>query len=231
MKILGVDEAGRGAVLGPLVICGFLIDKRDEEKLRELGVKDSKLLTPQKREELAPQLEKIASHIVIIRIPARIIDANRRKGINLNQIEALKMAEIINLLEPDKAYIDSPGYNSNKFRDYLFSKLENKKIKLICENFADKKYPVVSAASIIAKVERDRLIEELKKKVCYDFGVGYSHDKRCIEFLKKLAKENKGKMPSYVRTTWDTVKQIIEEYKQPKILSFLKKIVKKKTTS
>jgi ribonuclease HII len=137
------------------------------------------------------------------------------------------MAEIANLLEPDKLIVDVPSFNTSKFRDYLLSKLENKKVKLICENYADQKYPVVSAASIIAKVHRDKKIEELKRKVGFDFGVGYSHDIRSIEFLKKLAEERKGKMPTYVRQTWDTVKQIVEEYKQPKIVSFLKKIIKK----
>lgn len=210
-----------------MVICGVLVDERGEKKLQELRVKDSKQLSVRKREEFVPEIEKVATHIVILILPASKIDANRRRGINLNQIEAIKMAEIANLLEPDKLIVDAPTFNTNRFRDYLLSKLENKKVKLICENYADQKYPVVSAASIIAKVHRDRKIEELKKKVGFDFGVGYSHDLKSIEFLKRLAKERRGKMPTYVRQTWDTVKQIVEEYKQPKLVSFLKKIIKK----
>jgi ribonuclease HII len=204
-----------------------LVDERGEKKLRELQVKDSKQLSPKRREEFVPKIEKVASHIVILILPASKIDANRRRGINLNQIEAIKMAEIANLLEPDKLIVDAPSFNTNKFRDYLLSKLENKKVKLICENYADQKYPVVSAASIIAKVHRDKKIEELKKKVGFDFGVGYSHDSRSIKFLKKLARERRGRMPTYVRQTWDTVKQILEEYRQPKIMSFLKRIIEK----
>lgn len=228
IKILGIDEAGRGAVIGPLVICGLLIDEKDEEKLKKLQVKDSKLLTPKKREELAPKIEKIATHTVIIRIPPCKIDTNRRRGVNLNQIEAMKMAEIINLLEPDKAILDAPGYNTSKFRDYLWSKLDNKEVKLVCENFADQNYPVVSAASIVAKVNRDEKIEELKKKVGKDFGVGYSHDSRTIEFLNKLAGENRGKLPIYVRHTWDTAERIMNEHHQLRIFKFLKKIIKRK---
>jgi len=227
IRVLGIDEAGRGAVLGPLVVCGFLIDEKDEKELKKIGVKDSKQLTPKKREELAPKLEEVGIHIVIIRIPSAKIDANRKRGINLNQIEAIKMAEIINLLEPDKVIVDSPSYNTNKFRDYLFSKMENKKIKLISENFADQNYPVVSAASIIAKVNRDEAIEELKKKAGKDFGVGYSHDPRTIEFLNNLAEKSRGKLPSYVRHTWDTVERIKNEYNQLRILSFFKRIIKK----
>jgi len=227
IRVLGIDEAGRGAVLGPLVVCGFLIDEKDEKKLKKIGVKDSKELTPKKREKLASEIEEIGIHIVIIRVPSAKIDANRKRGINLNQIEAIKMAEIINLLEPDKVIVDAPSHNTNKFRDYLFSKMENKKIKLISENFADKNHPVVSAASIIAKVNRDEAIEELKGKVGKDFGVGYCHDPRTIEFLNKLAEKNGGKLPSYVRHTWDTVERIKNEYSQLRILNFFKKLVKK----
>ena len=231
IKILGIDEAGRGSIIGPLVICGLVIDENDEQNLRKIKVKDSKQLTPKKREELAPKIEKIATHTVILRVPACKIDANRKRGINLNQIEAIKMAEIINLLEPDKAIIDSPDFNTNKFRDYLWSKLDNKNIELICENYADENYPVVSAASILAKVDRDRNIEELKRKVGHDFGVGYTHDARTIEFLNKLAEQDGGRLPMFVRHTWDTAERIMTEHKQLRILNFLKSLVKKKSIS
>lgn len=224
---MGIDEAGRGAVLGPLVVCGLLIDEKDEIKLKKLGVKDSKQLTPKKREELAPKIEEIGINIVIIRVPSAKIDANRKRGINLNQIEAIKMAEIINLLEPDKAIVDAPSYNTNKFRDYLFSKIVNKKMKLVSENYADETYPVVSAASIIAKVNRDEAIDELKQKVGEDFGVGYPHDPRTIGFIKRLAEEKHGMLPDYIRHTWDTVERIKNEYNQLRILNFFRKIINK----
>lgn len=224
LKLMGIDEAGRGAVLGPMAVCGLVIDKKDEKKLKKIGVKDSKELTPKKRKELAKEINKIAEHVIIFLVPPCQIDKSRRNGTNLNQLEAIKMAEIINMINPDKVIVDAPSHNNKKFRDYLRAKLDNKKIELICENFADKNHPVVSAASIMAKVERDRKIEELKKKVNYQFGVGYSHDPRTIEFLEKLAKENKGKMPSYVRQTWETVESIKKKYEQKGIFSFLKKL-------
>ncbi len=223
--ILGLDETGRGAVLGPLVICGLAVDEKGQKKLKKLGVKDSKLLSPKKREELAPKIEKIAIHTVVMHISSCKIDANRRRGVNLNQIEALTMAEIINMVNPDKVIVDSPTI-SDKFKNYLWSKIENKKIKLIAENYADKNYPVVSAASIIAKVSRDEKIRELEKKIGEPLGVGYPHDSRTIEFLEKTARENNGKFPRYVRQTWDTVIQIKKKHEQKGILGFLKKIVK-----
>jgi ribonuclease HII len=208
-------------------LCGLLIDEKDEINLKKLGVKDSKQLTPKKREELAPKIEEIGIHVVLIRVPSAKIDANRKRGINLNQIEAIKMAEIINLLEPDKAIVDAPSYNTNKFKDYLFSKIENKNLKLVSENYADETYPVVSAASILAKVNRDEAIEELKIKVGEDFGVGYPHDPKTIVFIKKLVEKNHGMLPDYIRHTWDTVETIKNEYSQLRILNFFKKIINK----
>lgn len=227
MKILGIDEVGRGAVIGPLVLCGLVTDETKEKELKKIGVKDSKELTPKRREELAEKIDNIVEHTVILRVPPCNIDDSRKRGINLNQLEAIKMADIINMVNPDVAIVDAPSDDaSTKFRDYLFSKLENKNVKLVCENFADKNYPVVSAASIVAKVDRDKKIEELKKKYNFDFGVGYSHDQRSIEFLEKYAMENNGKMPKDARMTWDTVRQIREKYRQKGLMGFLKKIIK-----
>jgi len=228
IRILGIDEAGRGAVLGPLVICGILIEDRNEKKLKKLNVKDSKLLKPKRRETLAPKIEEIATHSVVIRISPCKIDSNRRSGHNLNQLEALRMADIINMTKPDKVIIDSPDHNSHKFRDFLWSNLENKNIELVCENFADQNYPIVSAASIVAKVNRDNAIKELEQQLGEEIGIGYPHDQRTINFLKKIAEQNKGKMPSYVRTTWDTTIQIIEKYRQKTILGFIESLIKKK---
>lgn len=224
---MGIDEAGRGPVLGPMVLCGLAVNEEQEKKLREIKVKDSKMLTPKKREELSGKIEKIATHTVVIRVPAHKIDTNRRKGVNLNQIEALKMAEIINMVKPDKVYIDSPSYNSHKFSDYLFSKLENKNTEIIAENHADKKYPVVSAASIIAKVDRDGQIKKLEKELGEPIGVGYPHDQITIQHLEKLARKNKGKMPRYVRCSWDTTRQIIRKYEQRKLIGFFRSVVGK----
>ena len=224
---MGIDETGRGSVIGPMVLCGLVVNEEQEKQLKKLGVKDSKLLTPKKREELSEKIENIATHIIIIRVPSHKIDTNRKKGINLNQIEAIKMAEIINMTKPDKVYIDAPSYNSTKFTDYLFSKIEDKKIKIIAENYADKKYPVVSAASIVAKVDRDEQIRKLERELGEPLGVGYPHDELTIKHLEKIARENKGKMPRYVRTTWDTTKQIVKKYEQKGLVGFLKKVTKK----
>ncbi|MBU3904592.1 MAG: ribonuclease HII [Nanoarchaeota archaeon] len=214
--ILGIDEAGRGSVIGPMVIAGLMIDEKDEFKLREIGVKDSKLLTKVQREFMFDKIKNIAKDYVILSVSAKEID-ELRKTINLNKIEGHKMAEILKTLKADKAYIDTPQVSTGKFKDFLFS-ISKTKTKMICENGADLKYPVCSAASILAKVTRDREIEVIKKKVGFDFGVGYSHDKKSIEFVQKCLKEKKNL--EYLRHSWITVSELVKEKEQKRLGDF-----------
>ena len=209
--IAGIDEAGRGAVIGPMVIAGVLIE--DDTPLKELGVKDSKLLSPEQREELYKEIIKIARDFAVIKIPPSLID-DLRKRYSLNVIEAMKMAEIINAMKPKKVFLDCPQVSIEKFVLILKGMLKHQP-KIIAENFADAKYPVVAAASIIAKVERDREIEKLKKEFGFDFGVGYPHDKRTIEFLK-MFKE----FPNCVRKSWSTAIEIKSAKAQKSLADF-----------
>ena len=173
MKICGIDEAGRGAVIGPMVVAGVLMDHREVEELVELGVKDSKKLKPTARAQLSKLIREKAEKVEVVALDAETIDkSTKRSGAEgLNRLEAKVFAEIINSLKPDAAYIDLPSTNYEEFRD-LISRLINHRCALILEHKADEKYPIVSAASIIAKHERDSLIERLKIELG-DFGSGY----------------------------------------------------------
>ncbi|MEM5805029.1 MAG: ribonuclease HII [Candidatus Aenigmatarchaeota archaeon] len=211
--------------MGPMVIAGVAINKKDEKKLVKIGVRDSKELSEEKREELAEKIEKIAKDILVLRVQPCKIDTLRAKGINLDKIEAMKMAEIIEMIDVDKIYVDSLEQNSTRFKDLIKSFLKTKlNVELIVENYLDESVPVVSAASIIAKVERDKVIEELKRKINYDFGVGYPHDERTIEFLKKIIKESKGKeLPAYIRKSWITTQFLQKDSWQKKLKDFFNK--------
>ena len=211
MKILGIDEAGRGCVIGPLVMCGYLIDESKLKELKKMGVKDSKLLTAKKRSEIKEKIEKIADDFILLKVSAREIDKLRNIS-NLNKVEIERMQHIINLLRPDKAIVDAIEANTKKFHQKLIARLNGTEV--IAENFADKKYPIVGAASILAKVHRDAEIEELNKR--YDFGSGYTSDPRTISFLKNWAKRNKD-FPDFVRKSWITIQLILEEKEQRKI--------------
>jgi ribonuclease HII len=222
-KILGIDEAGRGSVIGPLVMAGVVIDEKDNEKLREMGVKDSKLLTPKKRSDLFQKIKDISLDHVVLQISPSEIDT-LRKVTNLNKIEAKMMAEIIKAMKADKAYVDAPQVSTEKFKILLLDLAKND-TEIVAENNADVNYPVCSAASILAKVTRDGEIEKLKKKVNYDFGVGYSHDERTVGFLKKLI--NDGKYPDFVRKSWITASEIKKEKEQKSLKDYKKNINKR----
>lgn len=218
---LGIDDAGRGAVIGPLVICGLVVEKEKEGLLKQIGVRDSKELTPEQRAELAEEIEKIAKDIVLIKIPACKIDRWRQLKRSLDLLEAKKMAEIIEIVGAEKVYVDALTTRPKRFEKLVKGFLKDKKIEIVAENFADRKYPVVSAASILAKVERDKEIEKLKKKVNYEFGVGYPHDERTIDFLEMILRKEK-RWPSFVRKTWITSELIKKDLAQSKLIHFLK---------
>ncbi len=202
MKILGIDEAGRGPVIGPMVMAGVLVDDRDQARLEKLKLKDSKAYTKKRREELFGRIITVIDKYEILIInPPEIDDALNSPSSNLNWLEADKMLELIHILRPDKVIGDCPSTNIRRFTDYVRNRLDNSKIKLAFEHKADENYPVVSAASILAKVTRDNSIETLKK-IYGDFGSGYMSDPKTQEFIKR-----DHSLPIY-RKTWVTWKQV-----------------------
>jgi|TARA_B100001971_G_C18216154_1_gene553978 ribonuclease HII len=216
--ICGIDEAGRGPVLGPLVMAGVLIEEKEEEKLRKIEVKDSKLLTKEQREALYKKIIKIAKDYKIVTTQPKEIDkaVNGHDGLNLNWLEAIKSADIINKLNPNKAIIDAPSSNIPAYKEYLSGFIKNKQTKLILEHKADLNYPVVSAASILAKVTRDKEIEKIKKKIKHDFGSGYPSDPKTIEFLEK----NHEKHKELFRKSWMPYKNILNKKLQKRLGDF-----------
>jgi len=219
--IVGIDEAGRGPVIGPIVICGVLIDEKDNERLLNIGVKDSKLLSPLKRERMIDGIQQIIKdfHCMVVQ-PLEIDAAVESDTINLNWLEAMKSAEIINVLKPEIAIVDCPSPNTNAYASFLLERLNDKKTRIIAEHKADANYPSVAAASIIAKVTRDAEIEKLKRHVGMDFGSGYPADERTVKFLK----ENWQKHPELFRKSWAPYKKLVEDNhpKQQSLSSFKK---------
>lgn len=209
--LCGIDEAGRGPVIGSLVICGVVIDEDKQEELIKLGVKDSKLLSPKQRERIAVTLKKTYKYHLIEISPSEI-DASVSNG-NLNWLEADKAAHIINALKPDKAIMDCPSPNIKAYTAYLRERLQNKNITLTCAHHADRDHPIVGAASIIAKVQRDHLIIKLKKELGVDFGSGYMADPATLSFLQK----NWNKHPEIFRHSWAPYQKIVKELGQGKL--------------
>ena len=227
--ICGIDEAGRGPIVGPLVMCGLLIKEEDEKKLVKLDVKDSKLLTKEKREFLFDKIKDVSSGFEIMIINPEEIDkaVNNHDGLNLNRLEARKSAEILNKLNPDKAIIDTPSNNIQSYTEYLSNFIENKNIKLVLEHKADFKYPVVSAASILAKVTRDNEVEKIKKNIGIDFGSGYMSDPKTVVFLEKHYEEHE----NLFRKSWFPYQDILNKKFQRKLedfSQFIEKVERKK---
>lgn len=216
--ILGIDEAGKGPVVGDLVIVGALFRETDSKKLKELGVKDSKLLAPKKREELFEGVKSLALAHKIVKVSPKEIDQRFAVNTNLNQLEAIKFAEIINELKPDVAVIDCPSANTKKFHEYLKQFVEHD-CKIKCENYADLNHLEVGAASIIAKVTRDAGIREIEKRIGAEIGAGYPSDPVTIKFIEN-AINNKDWMRKYVRNTWFTVQRIKDEKSQSRLSEF-----------
>lgn len=209
--ICGIDDAGRGPVIGPMVIAGIVIDEKDLHKLKEFGVKDSKLLTPKQRELIYTKLIKEVKRYKVVKIPPEEVDKYVfSETTNLNFLEADKMAEVINALRPDQVIVDCPSNNKKAFASYLESKL-SVKTSLRCEHKADRDFLIVGASSIIAKTIREREVDLLKKRLG-SIGSGYPSD----EITKKFLKENWNKHPEIFRHSWSTYQEFSQGKKSKK---------------
>jgi len=198
-----------------MVLCVACIEKKDEEKLLELGVKDSKLLTPEKRTVLEKEIKKIVKEFRLVSIEASELDRLMDRH-SLNEIEAMKIGRLLNELneKPEIVFIDSPDIIEKNFGERI-KKYLNFKTLLRTEHKADLHHLACSAASILAKVHRDAEIEKLSKKFG-DIGSGYTSDERTIKFLKDyLARHNK--LPEICRVKWITAQKALNEKFQTKL--------------
>ena len=216
--ITGIDEAGRGPIIGPLVMAGVTIEESDSDKLKEMGVKDSKLLTRDKREELFKKILRIAKSYEIVSLTPDIIDATLLSdNMNLNILEAHTTAVILNKLGSKKALIDLPDKDASRYQNYIRDKLLDKDVELITEHKADYNYPVVGAASILAKVTRDRYLDFLSEQFGEDFGSGYMSDPKTRVFLEKHWNNSK---INFFRKEWQSWKNVRNEKTQKKLFDF-----------
>lgn len=203
VQICGIDDAGRGSMLGPLVIAGISLEKKNLKKLTALGVKDSKKLSSKSREILYKKIIEIVDDYYIAKIPPRSIDASVNKHL-LNNLEAKYMAKVVSKLDADTSYVDSCDVKPLRFGKEISQLSDGRKIKSY--HHADSKFVVVSAASILAKVTRDKSIEKLKKT--HNLGSGYPSDSTTVKFVKKYYKKNHS-MPVFVRKSWKPVQKIM----------------------
>lgn len=214
--ICGVDEAGRGPVIGPLVIAAVCIE--NDTELINIDVKDSKKISSRKRFNLSEKIKKISSTYEVIVIPASDID-EMRNIMTLNEIEVNAFAKVIKKLKPDICYVDAADVNADRFGKDILSRLSFEP-KIISKHKADDIYPIVSAASIIAKTKRDhevkKINQELRKYMNIDLGSGYPADPVTKTFLKKWISKY-GELPSHTRHSWKTSQNLLNDFKTKKL--------------
>lgn len=198
----GVDEAGRGSVMGPLVVGSVFVES--DKDLVDIGVKDSKKLTPKTRERMYDQITSAAEWEVVI-ASAKDID-DRRKTMSLNDVELYMFADAVSKHPARRVYADCPDVNEASFSRKLGTLVPGAEI--IAKHKADDSYPVVSAASIVAKVTRDRMIAEIREEFGTNIGSGYPSDHYTMEFIEGWIRRN-GKAPMHVRCSWEPVRQML----------------------
>ena len=218
--ICGADEAGRGPCFGPLVVAGILVE--NDAELVRIGVCDSKQLTPKKREQLAPQIKSLSTKFELIILPAADID-DLRKTMTLNELEVFMFSKIIEKLKPEVCYVDAADVNEERFGRDIVSHLSYKP-KMISKHKADERYPIVGAASILAKVTRDeyvrKIAKEIEPKLNLPLGSGYPADPVTKKFLETWVSQF-GSLPPHVRQSWQTCQRLIKNHKTKRLDNFL----------
>ena len=219
----GVDEAGRGCVLGPLVLASCTLDPEQEIFFKKLGVKDSKLLSKSKRIDFFNIIKEKSTEFSIILVPAEELNVLMNRY-SLNEIEAIKTAEMIKNLKinPNVLILDCPDTNADKYKKRMISNFNilkyDYKFNIVSEHKADLNHISVSCASVLAKVVRDQIISELTG---LDIS-GYSSDPKTIKYLKEYIIKNK-KIPPFARDKWETINNVMNELYQKKIGWFYEK--------
>ncbi len=209
--LCGADEAGRGPVLGPLVVAAVAVE--DEEALRSIGVRDSKRLSPPQRERLYHEITEACSYEVISLSP-RHIDEGRSR-MSLNMIEADAFASVLRPYRSHSLFVDCADANEATFAEAIRSRLGGCG-PLVCRHRADDLFPVVSAASIIAKVIRDRAILSIQDEVGEEIGSGYPSDPKTVAFLERWIND-KGNPPPFARCSWETTRRMIGRAKNSRL--------------
>ena len=213
MREIGVDEAGKGPVIGSMFVAGVL----NFEGLEGLGVRDSKKVSPKRRELLAGQIEA-ATEVRVVELTASEIDESRKRQ-TLNETMVELFSAVISCFQPppDRAFVDAADVNPARFAANIRACCERRGrerveaergLEIISESKADERYPVVSAASIIAKLRRDRSIRLLEAELGAEIGSGYPADPKTVQFLRGLLNGAGAEIPPYVRHSWKTVKTL-----------------------
>lgn len=207
--VMGIDEAGRGPVIGDMVIAITVFREDMLKIISNLGVRDSKSLVPSIREKLVPYIIKYSVITVLSHVSPMEIDLQNLNKLTIERISYLleTLSKIINPLQVKRIAIDMiTGYRKYcpNYKQYFPN------AEIIFDVDADEKYIEVSAASIIAKYYRDQLIKGLAKYYG-DIGSGYPTDKKTINWIRNIYKKGLPP-PAFIRRSWKVINKIAPEW-------------------
>lgn len=196
----GVDEAGKGPVLGSMFAACVVANPADLPD----DVDDSKDLTAEHREELAAVIRDRAHAVAVTEIPVERIDDPET---DMNTLTVAAHAEALGPVARDglATYLDAGDTNAVRFERRVADRV-GADLDLRAEHGADAAYPIVGAASIVAKVERDAHVATLASEYG-DLGSGYPGDSTTREFLEDYI-EAHGELPACARESWQTSRDV-----------------------
>lgn len=211
--IAGIDEAGRGPVMGPLVAAAVRVD--DDAELQGMDLRDSKRVPADDRPALARRIQE-RFEVTVRTVAAATIDARREQG-SLNEVERDLFVELIDAAAADRVYVDAADVDADRFARTLQARAGP--VEVVAEHGADDRYPVVSAASIVAKVERDRRMDAISEELGFDAGSGYPSDPVTVSFLEQWVDAH-GELPPYTRSSWRSARRILGADRQRQLSEF-----------
>ncbi|WGI16892.1 ribonuclease HII [Methanonatronarchaeum sp. AMET-Sl] len=222
MLVVGVDEAGKGPVIGPLVVAAVIVEssgnyRETPNDFSGLGLRDSKKIDKRVRDSMERKIKEKSIDYNVVSVTAEQIDELRRV-MTMNDIMVKAFTKALKPIDFDVALLDAADVNEDRFADKIQRELDSDK-EFISKHGADDIYPVVSAASILAKVQRDREIKKLEKKTGRVIGTGYPHDKRTIRYIENHLKKT-GDLPPNTRRSWKTATRLLKKYKQKNLSDY-----------
>jgi len=205
MLLMGVDEAGKGPVIGSMFVAGFVVEESKLFDLAAMGVRDSKQLSRARREAISRKLYAIADGHYILEVAPSVID-ELRQVMTMNDIMVRCFSQVVSKLSAGRAVLDAADVNAGRFAHRVKS-MSGTSMEIVAEHKADENHHIVGAASILAKVRRDESIRELERSINCKIGSGYPADQDTIDFLSQWTKEHKA-LPPFARHSWSTAQNI-----------------------
>ena len=208
----GVDEAGRGSILGPLVVAGVSIKRKDLSRLRRAGVRDSKMLSVKARQRFFGQIIELAEHICIFKCECSEVDQYVFSKL-LNKLEAKAMAAVIENISAARVYVDACDVNCIRYTECIECELDaSSGPRIFSLHHADRTNTAVSAASIIAKIIRDEEIQKIRSQYA-EIGSGYPCDKKTMRFVSNWVADNDS-APYFARKSWKPLRDILQNHRR-----------------